>query len=75
MVIHILVAGTTFVVGFRPGWGGTVAAHVLFGIEEVGTTAAAAADVVCVAAPMLLNDAVDAGGIPGGRGGWRPAPP
>ena len=56
----------------RPGRGGTIAAHVLFGIEEVGTTTPYVARAV---ASMLLNYAVDAGRISGGWGGRRPPPP
>lgn len=56
----------------RPGRRGTIAAHVLFRIEEVGTTTPYVARAV---APMLLNNAVDAGGISGGWGGRSPPPP
>lgn len=72
VVVNVLVAGAPLVVWVVcwPGRRGTIAAHVLLRVEEVSDARRAAA-----AAPVLLHDAVDAGGVPGGRGGWCPPPP
>lgn len=73
LVLNVFIARTPLMMWLRPGRRGTVAAHVLFGIEEGAATSTP--NVASAVAPVLLHDAVDAGGIPGGRGGRRPPPP
>lgn len=58
--------------GLRPRRRGAVAAHILFRIEQ---GAAGTPNVVGAVASVLLNDAVDSGGVPGGRGRRCPPPP